>query len=74
MELSAITAAKRKKPFQPFRLRLADGRDFLVSHPDFIALPEAGRSIVVFGRQEEFEEIVDPLLIVSISYHNAPAG
>jgi hypothetical protein len=68
MELSAIGAAKQRRPFQPFRLRLADGRDFLVSHCDFIALPEKGRSITVFDKHNNFEEVIDPLLIVSISF------
>jgi hypothetical protein len=42
MELSAIRDAVHKQPFQPFRLRLADGRAVTVRHPDFIAIAETG--------------------------------
>lgn len=49
--------------FQPFALRLSDGRSIEVPHPDFIAL--AGRVVVVLNRNGASRKI-DALHIVSI--------
>ena len=67
MELSAIREAVRQQPFVPFRLKMADGSDVLVRHPEMIAIPEAGRRVVVFNEYDALT-ILDPLLIVSINF------
>ena len=36
-----IREAKRSQPFRPFRLRLIDGTEYEVTHPDFISVPPA---------------------------------
>ena len=73
MELQAIREATHQVPFQPFTLRLADGRAIEVRHRDFIAMPEMGRRVVVTGAHDEFVEIIDSLLIVSLTFTPAPA-
>ena len=40
MDLPGIREALRRRPFEPFSLRLADGRDLPVSHPEAVALGE----------------------------------
>ena len=74
MELSALREAKQTYPFKPFQLRLADGRGFFVHHPDYMAVPDTGRRVLVFGKDEKDCEIIDPLLVVSISYGEGPTG
>ena len=39
-----IREAKRSEPFRPFRLRLIDGTEYEVTHPDFISVPPAPRA------------------------------
>jgi hypothetical protein len=65
MEASVIREAAHAQPFQPFRLRLADGREVLIPHPDFIAVSPNGRRVIVFHSDESMS-ILEPLLIVSV--------
>jgi hypothetical protein len=56
-------------PFRPFRLRLADGLEFLVRHPDFVSIGVAGRWVVhVDPERDNSTTILEPLLIMSIEY------
>jgi hypothetical protein len=67
MQIDAIREALRKQPFRPFTLRLADGRELPVLHPDFVAI--LGRTAVVASpRLDDSYSIVEPLLIVSVEY------
>jgi len=66
MEVSAIREAMHRQPFRPFSLRLADGRELFVPHPDFVAL--SPRRVVVINHQDESTPILEPLLIVSVEY------
>ena len=49
--------------FQPFTVRLSDGREFSVPHRDFIALTS---NVVVIIDQDEISHTINPLHIVSI--------
>jgi len=50
--------------FQPFTIRLSDGRSFDVPHPDFIAI---GRGVVSVIDHEDGQHTLDALHIVSIN-------
>jgi hypothetical protein len=50
--------------FQPFTIRLSDGRSFDVPHPDFIAV---GRGVVSVIDDEDGQHTLDALHIVSIN-------
>jgi len=51
----------KAQPFQPFSLRLADGTEYFVKHPDYISMPPARRPREVFyfrftnGGSEEYQ-------------------
>lgn len=66
MHINDIREALHKVPFQPFVIRLADGRQLHVRHPDFVALLK--RSIIVTSGQDESWSVVEPLLIVSLEF------
>lgn len=36
-----------RQPFQPFTIRMADGRSIDVGHPEFVALSPAGRTVII---------------------------
>lgn len=46
MDIEGVRVALRKEPFEPFSMRLADGRSLPVLHPEFVAL---GKRRIVGG-------------------------
>lgn len=50
--------------FQPFTIRLSDGRSFEVPHPGFIAV---GRGVVSVIDQNDVQHTLDGLHIVSVN-------
>jgi hypothetical protein len=38
MNINSILEAIRRRPFEPFSIRLADGRELPVPHPEFVAV------------------------------------
>lgn len=63
MDMAGVREALHRQPFEPFVIRLADGRSLPVPHPDFVAL---GRRRVFVVGQDDTTSIVEPLLIVSL--------
>jgi hypothetical protein len=64
MNIELVREALHNQPFQPFDLRLADGRSLHVPHPDFVAV--STRRVVVIDSEERGMSVLEPLLIVSI--------
>ena len=58
------------RPFRPYRLRTADGRDITITHPEAIAYGGERTAAVVFGDRWE---ILDIALVESIEGTNEPA-
>jgi hypothetical protein len=69
MTNKALAEMLQAQPFKPFRICLADGREFVVHHPDFVARSQGGRTAVVFGDDEDFA-IIDLLLVTSLEHVN----
>lgn len=67
MDIAGIREALHKNPFEPFTIRLADGRSLPVPHRDFVAV--GPRRIVVVGEDDSWS-VVEPLLIVSLDAIN----
>lgn len=63
MDIGGVRAVLRREPFQPFTLRLADGRAITIRHPDFVAL---GQRHIFVVHEDESLSTIEPLLIVSI--------
>lgn len=72
MTIERIRSALEAKPFRPFRINLADGREVvLVRSPEFVFIPpKAERAIHVFGKREADYATVDLLLVSSLEYGN----
>jgi len=66
MDLQGIREALHRQPFEPFTIRLADGRKLAVRHPDFVAV--GPRRAIVIGADDSWS-VVEPLLIVSLDYN-----
>jgi hypothetical protein len=57
------------QPFRPFTIRMADGRTFQVSHPDFVAQSPSGRTVIVFQPDESYS-VLDLLLMTELQVAN----
>lgn len=72
MTVQQLRGAHRAVPFQPFTVRMADGRSFHVPHPDFLSMSPTGRAVIIFQEDEEFS-ILDLLLMTEIQMAQPPA-
>jgi hypothetical protein len=57
------------QPFRPFTIRMAEGRNFPVAHPDFVAQSPSGRTVVVFHPDETYS-VLDLLLMTELQVTN----
>ena len=69
MDLAGLRQALRRQPFEPFRIRLADGRSVAVAHPEFVAI---GTRRVIVVADDDSWSVIEPLLIVSLDYNGTP--
>lgn len=63
MDFAGVRDVLHKQPFEPFLIRLADGRSLPIPHRDFVALTP--RRIIV-GAEDDSWCVVEPLMIVSL--------
>ncbi len=69
MTIEQLRKMHKARPFNPFSLHLADGREIRVEHPELLAQQRTGRTIAVVTSDDVFE-IIDLLLVVSIESKN----
>lgn len=65
MDIQGIREAMRREPFEPFAMRLADGRSPPVGHPEFVAVHP--RRVIVIAEDGSWSA-VEPLMVVSLDY------
>ena len=65
MTINNIREFYSARPFNPFIIHLADGRNVLVSHPEWMSFSPSGRSIVVHGKDDSFK-MIDTVLITEL--------
>jgi hypothetical protein len=65
LTIEKLRAAHRAAPFRPFTIRMADGRSFLIPHPDFLFINPSGRTVIV-AHQDDSYNIIDLLLMTEI--------
>jgi hypothetical protein len=70
MTIDQIRKAHQARPFQPFRIHLADSRAIDVTHPELLAVNEPGRTIIIVTGDESLYEVVDLLLVTSVEVFN----
>jgi hypothetical protein len=72
VDITALREAVRARPFRPFRLRLADGREIPIPHPEYVAVAANGRRVVAFNPDDDSMSILEPFLIVSAVVFREP--
>ena len=65
MKIDEIRNLRDAVQFQPFALRLADGRAIPVRHRDFLMTSPSGRTVIVYQPDDSFD-VVDVMLITSL--------
>ena len=66
MTLEDVRKAVHAVPFQSFTMYLADDTSIRVPHPDFIAMPSAGRTVSIYAEKERTHSLVDLLLVTKL--------
>jgi hypothetical protein len=70
MTTDQFQATLHQTPFQPFTIRMADGRAFEVSHRDFVSRSPSGRTVIVHHENEDYS-VLDLLLMSELEVHTA---
>jgi hypothetical protein len=69
MTTEQFRATLHQLPFKPFTIRMADGRAFPVTHPDFVAQSPSGRTVIVIQPDESYS-VLDLLLMTELQVAN----
>lgn len=70
MTTDQFQATLHQTPFQPFTIRMADGRAFEVSHRDFVSRSPSGRTVIVHHENENYS-VLDLLLVSELEVHSS---
>ena len=73
MTVERIKELYEAKPFRPFFLHLADGREIPVQHPEFMLVAPSGRTVVVIQPDDRLN-IVDLLLVTDVEIKPSANG
>jgi hypothetical protein len=65
MTIEQFRETLHRQPFQPFTIRMADGRAIDIPHPDFVALSRSGRTVIVTQPDEGYS-VLDLLLMTEL--------
>ena len=65
MTIQEISRLREKKPFKPFRVLTADGRQYDVVHPECLAQSPSGR-VILIALPDDSSVTLDLLLVVGI--------
>jgi hypothetical protein len=66
MRINDIRAMRKRAPFRPFQIRLANGDVLSVSHPEIMSLPEDERDMFVIWTDKSWN-LVDASQVVRLS-------
>ena len=70
MRVDTIREAARRQPFVPFVLRLNDGRELRIPHPEYVAVSR--REVYVIDAATDRGIFLEPILIASVESEPRP--
>lgn len=73
MTVEQLRAIHQARPFKPFTINVADGRQIRVRHPEFLSHHPQGRTMIVYGPRDSFE-VLDLLLVTGLEVGNGHGG
>ncbi len=69
MRIDELHTIHKARPFHLFTIRVADGREYFVVHPEFLAYAPPSRTISVVT-PKGFHDIINLMMITSIQLDN----
>lgn len=66
MDTSTIREAILRRPFRPFTLRMNDGREFYIPHPEYVAVSPL--VVLAINYTNNAGVYLEPALIASLQY------
>ena len=69
MTVQQLDNVHQAKPFRPFTVHMGDGRSFRVPHPEFLSRSPTGRTMIVYGGDDENFSVLDLLLLTKLEVH-----
>jgi hypothetical protein len=73
MTIEPLKSAYNARPFRPFVMHLADGRQIAVEQPEFMASAPSGRTVMVY-QPDDMWDVVDLLLVTDLGFKPAPGA
>lgn len=71
MTIEQLHAAYHARPFRPFVMHLADGREIAVHSPEYMMTVPSGRTVVI-AQPDDTVNIIDLLLVTDLEFR--PGG
>jgi hypothetical protein len=69
MDTNTIREAVLNRPFKSFTLRMNDGREYFIPHPEMVAVSK--RVAMVIDHRTESGIYLEPVLIASMQYEES---
>jgi hypothetical protein len=69
MTVEQLKQVWKADPFRAFKIHLADGRNIVVDHRDFLMPSPSGRTIIVYQPDDSFN-VIDLLLVTDLEVSN----
>jgi hypothetical protein len=66
MTIEQLRNLHQARPFHPFTIHLADGRNLYVPHNEFLSFSPSGRTIIVHHQGDDSYSVVDLLLVTEL--------
>ena len=75
MTIEQLRKVHDARPFQPFTIYLADGRNYHIPHNDYMSHSPSGRTVIVY-HPDDSASILDLLLVteVRVQSFSSPNG
>lgn len=74
MNIQEIRLFHRRQPFQPFDIRMSNGRVYEVDHPEFLSFSRDGKTLYYSTAEDERLVFLSVDHINSLELRNAPAS
>jgi len=70
MHTRSIREALRAQPFHPFVVKLVDGRQLQVRHPEFVAMSD--RHLIHINEETDAITWIEPVLVLTFDFLETP--
>jgi len=73
MTINQLREVYESRPFRPFTIQLADGREVAVPHPEFMWFHPKNPRVIFVGLPNGAARLIDLMLVTSVELSNGAA-